>query len=617
MPPFLNPRISSPLHNPSHRNPRTSSPNYFGFQAGGDAKTFVPESPHHHAKRNFSPPSSTVRSTAAASPSIIPLDQNSDFDSFKRESEGKSFNFGALSGNFQLNATPIKAARPRASSKTSSGHNGPVTISASREMPTGRPRQLSLKSLDPAAAELSRSPKRVLSPGSMSAVGPDPIRRGSPAKATYNDAERTASVPQNQPRFSLPLDGPNGPFGMLKTARADTIPGDNTSDPEVNLMVTSQYVVNLLEARSEEILILDLRVSTHYAQSHILGALSLCIPTTLLKRPSFNVQKLAETFKDDEQRRKFEHWRSSRAIIVYDGAAGQLKDAQMCVNTIKKFKTEGYEGTLYIVRGGFAEFAKRFPTYVAAGVDAVGSPRVDSGGPDIAPVIGGCPMPINDQPANPFFGNIRQNMDLIGGVGQIPLKHPSNATQSAEREFPEWLRQAVDKNDEGKKVSNKFEAIERREKKRMEEALSGNVAWGRNSPQQSPRQRVRIAGIEKGSKNRYNNIWPFEHSRVKVEDVASHDCDYFNANFIQSSWSHKRYISTQAPIPETFNVSRIWSNFLECITNFNPGFLECGVATRYSRHRDANSRARRRPSQSTQLLAKEAVWSFTSGTSIR
>lgn len=559
MPPFLTPRHTEPHHNSSHRQPKTPSPNYFGFQAGVETNPFNPESPNHYAKKNFSPPSSTVRSTAAASPSIIPNDQNSEFDNFRRESEGKAFNLGNLTGGFQLNATPVKAARQRAASKTSSGQDGPTTVSAPRELPTGRPRQksLSLASLDPASAGLSRSPKRVLSPGSMSAFAPDPTRRMSPAKATNDEARRAFSIPHNQPRFSLPLDGPGGPFGMLKASRADTLPGDNTSGPEVNLMVTPQYVVNLIEANAEDILVLDLRVSTQYAISHIDGALSLCIPTTLLKRPSFNVQKLSETFKDDDQRRKFLGWRNAHAIVIYDSSAAQLKDAQMCVNTINKFKNEGYEGTLYIIRGGFNEFSRRFPNYVAAGVDAQPREGVDSDGPDVAPVIGGCPMPITDKPANPFFGNIRQNMDLIGGVGQISLKRPSHVTKSVEEEFPDWLRQASEEQDQGKKVSNKFEAIERREKKRMEDALSGNVSWGNNSPRASPRNKVQIAGIEKGNKNRYNNIWPFEHSRVKLEGVPNHDCDYFNANYIQASWSHKRYISTQAPIPATFNVSAL------------------------------------------------------------
>lgn len=322
------------------------------------------------------------------------------------------------------------------------------------------------------------------------------------------------------------------------------------------MMVTSQHVVNLVDSAEEEILILDLRVSSQYARSHIRGALNLCIPTTLLKRPKFNAQKLAETFQDERQKLKFQGWRSSKYLVVYDGSSSQLKDAAICVNTIKKFQSEGYKGSLYILSGGFAEFSKRFSNLVEDGMDSASSnsSKLRTGdGPNIAPVIGGCPMPGTDKPANPFFGNIRQNMDLIGGVGQIPLKHPSTATKSDEEDFPAWLREAANENDQGKKVSNKFEQIERREKKRMEEALSGKVSFG--TPVQKPEKAMQIAGIEKGNKNRYNNIWPYEHSRVKLQGVPSHGCDYFNANYIQASLSHKKYISTQAPIPATFSVS--------------------------------------------------------------
>jgi hypothetical protein len=33
----------------------------------------------------------------------------------------------------------------------------------------------------------------------------------------------------------------------------------------------------------------------------------------------------------------------------------------------------------------------------------------------VAPVVGGCALPESSSAVNPFFGNIRQNMDLLGG----------------------------------------------------------------------------------------------------------------------------------------------------------------------------------------------------------
>ena len=88
----------------------------------------------------------------------------------------------------------------------------------------------------------------------------------------------------------------------------------------------------------------------------------------------------------------------------------------------------------------------------------------------------------------------------------------------------------------------------------MEDALSGKVSFGGTPKKQTPdNSGVQIAGIEKGTKNRYNNIWPFEHSRVKLQGVPTHSCDYVNASYVKAAWSNKQYISAQAPIPATFN----------------------------------------------------------------
>jgi len=341
-------------------------------------------------------------------------------------------------------------------------------------------------------------------------------------------------------------------------ARAETLPPTNSE----SMLVPPSHVVNLLESAPESILILDLRVSTLYARSRITGSLNLCIPTTLIKRPSFNVQKLAETFKDDAQRKRFENWRSSTYIVVYDAAASQMKDAQICLNTIQKFEKEGYEGTSYIIKGGFAEFSRSFPKYVNKGPTMPGSssgpPKLTlpgaAGSDSIPPVIGGCPMPATQNAANPFFGNIRQNMDLIGGVGQMPIKLPS-MNREAVQDLPKWLREASEAQDAGAKVSDKFLHIEKREQRRMQDALSGSVSYGNETSDAS--KSVQIAGIEKGSKNRYNNIWPFEHTRVKLQDVPDHGCDYVNANHVKSTLSNKRYIATQGPIPSTFAVSLV------------------------------------------------------------
>lgn len=349
----------------------------------------------------------------------------------------------------------------------------------------------------------------------------------------------------------------------LSHHRAETLPEKFEADAPS--MVTPQHIATLLDSNAgDKTLLFDLRVVTQYTESHITDSLNLCVPTTLLKRPSYNVARLADTFKDSKQRAKFETWKRCTRIVVYDSNSSQIKEAANCVNILKKFVLEGWTGESCIIRGGFSDFSRKFPRYLNKGpktsrkssVPSL-SLKIDDGVP---PVVGGCPMPASKDVANPFFGNIRQNMDLIGGVGQMPIKLPAYATKEKMNRLPKWLRAAADPQDEGRLVSHKFLQIEKREQKRMQEALSGNVTYG--TPRPDGPKKVTIAGIEKGAKNRYNNIWPFEHSRVRLERPISAECDYINANYIGSSHSDKNYIATQGPIPATFADywNMIWQN---------------------------------------------------------
>ncbi|XP_057686639.1 tyrosine-protein phosphatase non-receptor type 22 isoform X2 [Corythoichthys intestinalis] len=53
-------------------------------------------------------------------------------------------------------------------------------------------------------------------------------------------------------------------------------------------------------------------------------------------------------------------------------------------------------------------------------------------------------------------------------------------------------------------------------------------------------------------KNRYKDILPFDHSRVKLTFTTSKDdTDYINANFIKGVTGAKAYIATQGPLPHT------------------------------------------------------------------
>ncbi|KAI4896711.1 hypothetical protein NFI96_032881 [Prochilodus magdalenae] len=57
---------------------------------------------------------------------------------------------------------------------------------------------------------------------------------------------------------------------------------------------------------------------------------------------------------------------------------------------------------------------------------------------------------------------------------------------------------------------------------------------------------------ENVKKNRYKDIVPFDHSRVKLSlSTSKNDSDYINANFIKGVLGPRAYIATQGPLPNT------------------------------------------------------------------
>lgn len=177
-------------------------------------------------------------------------------------------------------------------------------------------------------------------------------------------------------------------------------------------------------------------------------------------------------------------------------------------------------------------------------------PKVDRG----AAGAFNCQLPLQASVCNPFFSNIRQNMDLIGGVGEIPITMPQSMSNEMRAALPTWLKQVACDENGSKIVSERFLSIEKAEQERMQKALNVGVSYGSPTSATTTSNRHTLAGVEQGTKNRYNNIWPYDHARVKLKDFAQDSCDYVNASHISSPHSKKRYIATQGPLPSTFQV---------------------------------------------------------------
>ncbi|KAG0647794.1 Tyrosine-phosphatase 1 [Hyphodiscus hymeniophilus] len=588
IPPSVGQALPPPIPNTLLRSPgtqtdvRTPSPNYFGLIVDPASD---PRDSAVGPKDNWSPPTSSIRSFGANSPKRLPLDANPDFEAFRRQTESSnSFNLGHGNLSHFASTPGVVPPRPRPDrrpTRTDTQEQSPKSGPRARD---GTPDKMELDGGRETASASKRGSDATMNAPSFF----DIPRQESPAGMTMSPARMTMSPVQRNvlshlddrhPRLSLPqnkADPPSPHFKAQKSRedrgsqnqRADTLPVALEDGP---VFISPKQLTDINEhIPSSQFLLLDLRVFPQFSASRIQGALNLCIPTTLLKRPSFNIQKLQETFTNEVEKERFSQWKNAKFIIVYDAFSSDKKDATSSINTLKKFTTEGWKGHRYILRGGFQEFSKQFSSLVdsRSSQEMQSSTKInlswDTKMPMVAPVAGGCAMPATKNAANPFFSNIRQNQDLIGGVGQMDVKIPDELQDKAETILPTWLAEAADKADHGKKVSDKFLHLELAEQSRMTKALSSNVSYG--TPHSENRD-VQIAGIEKGGKNRYNNIWPFEHARVRLQGRPEGACDYVNASHIKSSRSNKRYIASQGPLPATFEDfwSVIWDQDVRVI----------------------------------------------------
>lgn len=442
---------------------------------------------------------------------------------------------------------------PRFSDSTSSSYFSiPVSHSRSPSNATLAPSSATTAPLW-AASPWQNVPKKQDDGTALLAVRPYATPQAEPSLASLT-APRLFAAANRPARPSVDFRTFSGPAAAKSWTlqRAETAPAAVGQDGVK--MITGHDCVQLLMSFPDQTLLLDVRPSAQYSEARIKKSLNLCIPTTLLKRPSFNLQKVENTLGNEEHKKKLRQWQSCTRIIAYDSGTSTLTDASTLVSVLKKFTAEGWKGELLVLQGGFSQFSAAFPDWLEEG-QCPSKPHDKSFSISLK-----LPNPpsISSPSAtshNPLCRTIRQNIDLIDGVGQIPVKLPPSMSESKKQSLPKWLAQASDRQDSGKAVAKKFLDIERSEQRRMQQALTDGGMYSA-PPSNSPNKQVfRIAGIEKGLKNRYSNIYPYNHSRVKLQDTSSDCCDYINANHAQASRSNKRYIATQAPLPSTFDVS--------------------------------------------------------------
>ncbi|KAG1825499.1 protein-tyrosine phosphatase-like protein, partial [Suillus subaureus] len=331
------------------------------------------------------------------------------------------------------------------------------------------------------------------------------------------------------------------------------------------------------------ILILDIRPHAAHTAARIHRALSLSIPSTLIKRPLFGLSKIVQMLPSSSARARFAAWPTVNHILVYDVDSVLVPDTSNIAGLLRKFRAEGFTGELAWVKGGFQAVwrdARHCATTDHPSPDEDDLEGTASSGAlrpkhlpksafslsttTAANAASGTPAVANA--ANPFFDTIRQNLELSQGITErIPLRLPRRVRRRI-KDLPfRWLQDIANSNDpdveEGAEtLAMQFYRIELAEQRRLRSVMEHHARESEtlpSTPMQGAFPFSITAGVEKGAKNRYNHIWPFEHARVRIHDGhrprdPSPADDYVNASYVQPLGTRKRYIATQGPLPATF-----------------------------------------------------------------
>lgn len=375
------------------------------------------------------------------------------------------------------------------------------------------------------------------------------------------------------------------------------------------------------------VLIVDIRPFNFYSSSRLKNAYNVCVPTTLLKRPSYDLQQVFNsTSLPSDLKEKLVGHSTPMKILIYDSASSENHISFSLYQTVHKFlRYECYDvsylnGGIQSVDGLLIDstvLPLRSPLSPATpqsakmeNADLLNSNLPQTSSDMSKPFLSGFTLPSAAASSQKFFMSIKKNIPKIDTTVKYnhDFRLPENFAEKKDK-LPKWLSffaENFGSDDYSKiivdKLSQKFTKIEQSEQLRLNMAISNFDESNRCSPHYhvcSPHEGDNVTplalcpccdkinytipkGIENGYKNRYNNIWPYEHSRVRL--VSSPSCaakrelgdDYFNANYMDySKLSLTKYIATQNPLESTYEDfwNTVWYNGVKGIVCLNNPLL--------------------------------------------
>lgn len=404
--------------------------------------------------------------------------------------------------------------------------------------------------------------------------------------------------------------------------------------------------------------VMDIRSFADFAKGNVATSINVCPPLTLLRRSTFNLTKCVNSLPTYERLifLNYLHFNTKNLalntefkdshgglhgmppIFVYDNNNYSANVYHMCKKLVDHSCWDAKsDPPIYLLDGPFLDLSQKYSDLIYSGnsetidvstleVSSLPEPITKPGGGEISirpldtafrkverslsipsfsidtstPSVSNFSLPQN-LPQSAF--KIRHNEEVCG------FNFPSNVDSlvsplsSAElARLPKWLKDAVSSSDRIKDGFNKLEVCE---KMRLNNALSllskPELVTPGGSKEVSP---IINCGLDYGHKNRYKDIFLYDHSRVKLHaegrDDEQLDCDYINASYLDPSAEFTdlmladlaaktqlmrdlKVIATQGPLDET--IGDFWKCVIDqnCLIvislteEFEGGFKKCSA----------------------------------------
>ena len=178
----------------------------------------------------------------------------------------------------------------------------------------------------------------------------------------------------NKLGFPLSMPAPSlSPLPMsLPSVSSSAIPTHSSSSSSSQLLCSAHPPSDLDQfVNDPECLILDIRSHAAFTNARLANALSLSVPSTLLKRPLYSLEKLAQMLSSKSGRIRFSSWAQASSILVYDADSFHIPEGSNLYGLLKKFRHEGYPSEKHLawLKGGFVSVWKERKDLVVSGPD--------------------------------------------------------------------------------------------------------------------------------------------------------------------------------------------------------------------------------------------------------